>query len=178
MLEFKDDIPDGNGSIYNADGSISITQTAKNGEVISSKNINYKLQKTGVPEYDNIDFSNGEIIAYYNEAGELVPEHSENIYTYRKSFGKTKDNKYLLVDYYAISNLVQGISKSKYIYTSLPNSEEKTTAFFFHQNGNIEFIIESNELHNITEHFTPFGKKDFIFTMNKNGNIINMEYPE
>ena len=63
-----------------------------------------------------------------------------------------KDNKYLLVDFYIISNLVQGIAKAKDIYTSFPSFEEKVSLFSFYENGNIEFSLknsETNESHKI-----------------------------
>ena len=181
IVEYKNDIPDGKGTIYNSNGSVAVTEIYKNGVLINSKTVNYKLQKTGISEYDNIDFSKGEIIAYYNENDELVSESSEDLYIYRKSFGKTKDNKYLLVDFYIISNLVQGIAKAKDIYTSFPSFEEKVSLFSFYENGNIEFSLknsETNESHKIMEHRNPFGKTDTIITMDKNGNTINTEYPE
>ena len=73
------------------------------------------MHEIGISEYDNLDFSKGEIIAYYDEDGELTFENSSDVIIYRKSFGKTKDNEYLLVDYFSDSNLVQGIKKSKNI---------------------------------------------------------------
>lgn len=179
-IEYKNDVPDGKANIYNADGSIAVTQTYKNGEFVNNKNVNYKLQKTGIPEYDNIDFSKGEIIAYYDENGELVFEGSSDTAAYRKSFGKTKDNEYLLVDYFVGSNIVQGVSKLKNIYNFKTNSGSNGINFSFYENGNIEYIENSeiNKSYKILEHHDPFGKIDFIITVDKNGNIVNTEYPE
>ena len=180
IIEYKNEVPDGKVSIYNSDGSIAVTQIYKNGEFVSSKNVNYKLQKTGIPEYDNIDFSKGEVIAYYNETGELMYESSKDTIAYRKSFGKTKDNEYLVADYFFDSNLVQGVAKLKNIYDFKTSSDDKGINFSFYENGNIEYIENSeiNKSYKILEHHDPFGKIDTITTIDKNGNTIDTEYPE
>ena len=179
IVEYKDELPDGKSFIYNTDGSIAITQIYKNGEFIDRQKVNYKLQKTGILEYDNIDFSKGEIVAFYDKNGELVHEDSSEITIYRKSFGKTKDNDYLLVNYFFTLDLVQSISKSKNIYDYDSYRENKIDSFSFYGNGNIESITKNSEInksHKILEYYDPFGKINVIITVGKNGNLINSEF--
>ena len=101
-----------------------------------SKNIGYKLQKTGVAEYDNIDFSKGEITGYFTAEGNLISQNSKEAVFFRKIFAK-EGNLYLMVDYFKDTGNVQGIGKG----TNLKDFQGRTIdgpVFTFYDNGRLK----------------------------------------
>ena len=59
---------DGDFTLFYPDGSKVLTLTYKDNDVIKSQNFNYKLQKSGIPEFDSLDFS-----TYLMNCGARIP---------------------------------------------------------------------------------------------------------
>ncbi len=127
---------DGDFTLFYPDGTKVLTQTYDDNEVQKSKNIGYKLQKTGVAEYDNIDFSKGEITGYFTAEGNLISQNSKEAVFFRKIFAK-EGNLYLMVDYFKDTGNVQGIGKG----TNLKDFQGRTIdgpVFTFYDNGRLK----------------------------------------
>lgn len=127
---------DGEFTLFYPDGTKVLTQIYDDNEVKSSKNIGYKLQKTGIAEYDNIDFSKGEIFGYFTVEGNLVSKDSKEAVFFRKTFSKD-GNLYLMVDYFKDTGNVQGIGKG----TNLKDFQGRTIegpVFTFYDNGRLK----------------------------------------
>ena len=127
---------DGEFTLFYPDGTKVLTQIYDDNEVVSSKNIGYKLQKTGIPEYDNIDFSKGEIFGYFTVEGNLINKDSKEAVFFRKTFSKD-GNLYLLVDYFMDTGNVQGIARG----TNLKDFQGRTIegpVFTYYDNGRLK----------------------------------------
>ena len=175
--EYKDEKKNGKVIHYNKDGSIAVEEFYENDKFIKSKNVNYKLQKTGIEEYDNIDFSKGEIIAYYNENGNIVSKDSDNIIQYRKSFGRKPDNgAFLVADYYINTNNVQAIIETETPYYFDCFNMGKYS-FAFYDNGNMmsSFITKEDGETTEIKTYDYFGNLDSI-GIYKNRKPINIKY--
>ena len=157
---------DGEFTVFYPDGTKTLTQVFKDNRVVSSKNINYKLQKTGEPEFDNIDFSKGEIIYYYSENGTLVDGSSIDAAYYRKIFNE-ENGTYTIVDFYKDSGNVQGIGKGTnkkdfYSYTTVGS------VYTFYENG----ILKSKTTY---KNFKPEGE---AYLYDQNGKLKAIELYE
>ena len=51
----------------------------------------FSLEKSGIKEYDTLDFSKGKIIGYYSDKKRIVEE--KDAMFYRKEFGKKHRNR-------------------------------------------------------------------------------------
>ena len=71
--------------------------------------IAFSLEKSGIKEYDNLDFSRGEIIAYYDKDSNYT-ENEELAMFYRKVFSESK-GMYIVSDFYKQTNTPQLIFK-------------------------------------------------------------------
>ena len=175
IIEYKNEVPDGKVSIYNSDGSIAVTQIYKNGEFVSSKNVNYKLQKTGIPEYDNLDIKENKIFIYYDMDKKITSNTSDRVFFYRKIL-KEENGVFLVADFLMYSDNILGISKvrnpkDKYGITNEGYSVEYCESGYliskaFYKNGKLdgEEILYDN-----------FGNPKTINTY-KDGKLINTEY--
>ena len=175
--EYVNDIKNGKRIIYNKDDSISSIEVYKAGKLIEAKNINYRLQKTGISKYDNIDFSRGEIIAYYDETGNFVSKDSEEAVQYRKSFGKNPDTGlFLVADFYINTNNVQSILEMEKPYLFKGLSDGKNFIQFY-ENGNIWVNQVLNENGRIIEakNYDYFGNLKSISTY-ENKKLVNVRY--
>lgn len=176
-IEYKNNKKTGKTIYYNENGTESVIENYENDKFISSENVNYRLQKTGIPEYDNLDFSKGKIIAYFNEKGEFVSKDSEEAIQYRKSFGKRGDF-FLVVDYYLNTNNIQAITETRKIYFFDGLGEEKIN-FSFCENGNICYdqTLKEDGVTSEVKKYGYFGNLESISTYKKR-ELINVKYVE
>ena len=101
---------DGDFTLFYPDGSKVLTLTYKDNDVIKSQNFSYKLQKSGIDEFDSLDFSKGEIVYYYNSDGNIISKDSKDAVYFRKLMSK-EGNEYFVVDFFLETGNVQGIGK-------------------------------------------------------------------
>lgn len=99
---------DGDFTLFYPDGSKVLTLTYKDNDVIKSQNFSYRLQKSGINEFDSLDFSKGDTVFYYTNEGNLTSKDSKDAVYYRKLMSK-EGNEFLVVDYFLDSGNVQGI---------------------------------------------------------------------
>ena len=177
LIEYKNNKKTGKAIYYNENGAESVIENYEDDKFISSENLNYSLKKTWIPEYDNIDFSKGEIIAYYNEKGEFVSKESGEAIQYRKSFGKRGDF-FLVVDYYVNTHNVQAITETRKIYFFDGLGEEKIN-FSFCENGNIGYshALKEDGITTEVKKYDYFGNLKSISTYKKR-RLINVKYVE
>ncbi len=177
LIEYKNNKKIGKTIYYDENGAVSVIENYEDDKFISNENVNYRLQKTGIPEYDNIDFSKGEIIAYYNEKGEFVSKDSDEAIQYRKSFGKRGDF-FLVVDYYVNTNNIQGIVETRKIYF-FDILREAKMSFAFYENGNICYdqTLKEDGVTSEVKKYDYFGNLESIITYKKR-KLINVKYVE
>ena len=113
-----------------------MTLTYKDNDVIKSQNFNYKLQKSGIAEFDSLDFSKGDIIYYYTADGNLTSEDSKDAVYFRKLMSKN-GNEYLVVDYFLDTNNVQGIG-SGYNLKDFQGYTLNGPVVTYYDNGNLK----------------------------------------
>ena len=174
LIEYKNNKKLGKTIYYDENGAVSVIENYEDDKFISSENVNYRLQKTGISEYDNLDFSKGEIIAYYNEKGEFVSKESGEAIQYRKSFGKRGDF-FLVVDYYVNTHNVQAITETRKIYFFDGLGEEKIN-FSFCENGNIGYshALKEDGITTEVKKYDYFGNLKSISTYKKR-RLINVK---
>ena len=177
--EYKTGVLDGETIIYNSDRSESIRKSFKNGRLINIAIKNYRLQKIGIPKYDNLDFLKGEIITYYNENGDFVSQDSEEAVQYRKSFGKNLDTGlFLVADFYINTNNVQSILETEkpYLFKGLSGGKNFVQ---FYENGNIWInqVLNEDERRIEAKNYDYFGNLKSISTY-ENKKLVNIRYIE
>lgn len=175
QAEYKNGVLDGETIIYNSNGSESIRKIFKNNKLVDVIIKNYKLPKTGISEYDNLDFKNGTPFVYYNSNLDLVSENSDDKLFYRKVIKKEND-LYLVVDFLMYSNVLFGISKVRN-----PKDKELVTNegyyFQFYDNGNlsVKSFYKNGKLEGEKISYDVFGSPSIIETYT-NGEIKNIKY--
>ena len=176
--EYVNDKKNGKGIFYNKDGSISSIEIYKDGKCTEAKNINYRLQKTGISKYDNLDFLKGKIIAYYDDEGNFVSKDSEEATQYRKSFGKNPDTGlFLVADFYINTNNVQAILEMEKPYLFKGLSDGKNLVEFY-ENGNVKINQVLNEDGRIeSKNYDYFGNLKSISTY-ENKKLVNIRFIE
>lgn len=177
--EYVNDMKNGKGIFYNKDGSISSIEIYKAGKCIEAKNVNYRLEKTGISKYDDLDFLKGEIIAYYDDEGNFVLKDSGEATQYRKSFGKNPETGlFLVADFYINTNNVQAILEMEKPYLFKGLSDGKNLVQFY-ENGNIKVNQVLNENKKVIEakNYDYFGNLKSISTY-ENKKLVNIRYIE
>lgn len=127
---------DGDFVLYYPDGSKVLTQTYVDNDIVSSKNVNYKLQKSEIPEFDNIDLSKGEIIHHYTFEGKIINKDSKDAFFYRKLISE-ENGLYLVVDFFSETDNVQGIAKV-YNLKDFQGYTLDGPAIIYYDNGNLK----------------------------------------
>ena len=177
--KYANDLKNEKGIFYNKDGSISSIEVYKTGKCTEAKNINYRLEKTGISKYDDLDFLKGEIIAYYDVEGNFVAKDSGEVTQYRKSFGKNPETGlFLVVDFYINTNNVQAILEIEKPYLFKGLSDGKNLVQFY-ENGNIKINQVLNENKKVIEakNYDYFGNLKSISTY-ENKKLVNIRYIE
>ena len=173
--EYKNGILDGETIIYNSDGTESIRKMFKNDKLVNVVTKNYKLQKTNISEYDNLDFKNGAPFVYYDSSLSLVSESSDDKLFYRKIIKQEKD-LYLVADFLMYSEVLFGISKVR-----SPKDKELVTNegyyFQFYDNGNISVksFYKNGKLEGDKISYDIFGDPSVIESY-INGEMKNIKY--
>ncbi len=175
QAEYVDEKMDGDVIIYNSDGTVSIIETFEMGKLLSVKVKNHNLQKTGIPEYDNLDIKENKIFIYYDMDKKITSNTSDRVFFYRKIL-KEENGVFLVADFLMYSDNILGISKvrnpkDKYGITNEGYSVEYCESGYliskaFYKNGKLdgEEILYDN-----------FGNPKTINTY-KDGKLINTEY--
>ena len=173
--EYKTGVLDGETIIYNSDGTESMRKIFKNDKLTDVMIKNYKLQKTDISEYDNLDFKHGTPFVYYNSTLNLVSEDSEDKLFYRKVIKKEND-LYLVVDFLMYSDVLFAISKVRN-----PKDKELVTNegyyFQFYDNGNISVksFYKTGKLDGDKISYDAFGAPSIVESYT-NGKMKNIKY--
>jgi antitoxin component YwqK of YwqJK toxin-antitoxin module len=168
---------DGDFTLFYPDGSKVLTLTYKDNDVIKSQNFSYKLQKTGIPEFDSLDLSKGDIVYYYTNEGNITSKDSKDAVYFRKLMS-TEGNEYLVVDYFLDSENVQGIGRG-YNLKDFQGFTLNGPVVTYYDNGNLKSksFYKNKKLDGETTLYDYFGnvvrKENY-----KDGLIQNAEFFE
>ena len=126
----------GEFTLFYPDGSKVLTQNYVDNDIVSTKNINYRLQKSGIDEYDNLDFTQGDIIHYYDIDGNIISKNSKSAYFFRKLVSEDS-GVYLVVDFFVDSGNVQGVGKG-YNLKDFQGYTLEGPVITYYDNGNLK----------------------------------------
>ena len=177
QTKYKDDLLEGDMIFYNLDGTESIRKNYKNNKLENVTKKNYKIQKTGIPEYDNLDIEYEKIFSYYNSQGNITPYETDDSIIYRKILKVEKNGLFVMGDFLMHSdNVILGISKVK-------NPKDKITAtneehyVLFEENGclSMKLFYKNGKLHGENIYYDDFGSPSVIETYTE-GKLINVEF--
>ncbi len=174
---YKDDLLEGDAIFYNSDGSESVRAIYKNDKLQNVITKNYKIQKTGIPEYDNLDVKSGKIFSYYNSKGLITPYPTDNSVLYRKILKIEEDGLFLVADFLMHSDdVIMRISKVKNPKDNLAATNEGYS-FLFKENGYLseKSSYKNGKLHGKSICYNAFGIPDVIKTYTE-GKLTNIEF--
>ena len=90
--------------------------------------LSFSVQKTGIKEYDSLNYKKGVFLSFYDKDGQQVKTKEES-YSYRRAY-KQKSKIYVIGEFYTETNTPM------YIFT-LKNDIEDGKFVKYHENGNI-----------------------------------------
>ena len=173
--KYQNGIADSDVILYNSDGTESVREVYSQDEkLLSVKNINYSRQKTGIPEYDNLDIKQNKILIYTNSDSQIVSNSSDDVFSYRKILGE-ENGLYLAVDFFMYSDNIVVISKVRKPKDAFGLTNEGYV-FTFHKNGCLaaKSFYKDGKLDGETILYNRFGNPETINTY-KNGKLINIK---
>ena len=174
---YKDDLLEGDAIFYNSDGSESVRKIYKNDKLQNVIIKNYKIQKTGIPEYDNLNTKSAEIFSYYNSKGLITPYPTDNSVLYRKILKIEEDGLFLVADFLMHSDdVIMRISKVKNPKDNLEATNEGYS-FLFKENGYLseKSFYKNGKLHGESICYNAFGIPNAIKTYTE-GKLTNIEF--
>ena len=171
--KYQNGVADSDVILYNSDGTESIREVySQDDKLLSVKNINYSRQKTGIPEYDNLDIKQNKILTYNNSDNQIVSNSSDDVFSYRKILGE-ENGLYLAVDFFMYSDNILGISKVRKPKDTVGLTNEGYS-FTFHENGYlaVKSFYKDGKRVGETVLYDFSGNPRVIHTY-KNGKLIN-----
>ena len=173
--KYQNGIADSDIILYNSDGTESIREAfSQDDKLLSIKNINYSRQKTGIPEYDNLDIKQNKILTHNDSDNLIVSNSSDDVFSYRKILGE-ENGLYLAVDFFMYSDNILGISKVRKP-KDIAGLTNEGYSFIFHENGylSVKSFYKDGKLEGETIIYDFFGNPETIKTY-KNGKLINVK---